>query len=1155
MGDVRNNHRYPLRAAQRHLGSLSLTDPTRPEALNDLGRIYQAAYVETNDAELLRKALSAHREASDVAADMGDLALSSRFLVNVGLVFQRLFQCEGNAEDIERSISTLEQAKLHVSDQFYGACLNNLGLSLYMLCSHQSKPDDLDRCIRTYTEGLALSPNNSTQNMRNNLCHALLMRFELGGSTADLSDACDLAEEAIASEPDGMARARLLDTCASCWAAKARHLGPTKDLELAIDRSRDAVRVGSEHPDVQALSYSINLGSNLLEYHVLTSSPELLNESIATLERIAGTVDGRSTVYANFLLTLAKAYLKRFEFQGGSDDISQAVKLSQEASSLSGMITPMEAAQASNCLGNSLLRRYETYGNDIDIDAAVAAHKAAIGKVGDRSPLGTDIWNNLCVTLLARFDLRNSSEDLDDAFELATGAINDRAALQSDKAVSFVTLGNVYLKRYERRGILSELDSAIRSYKHAVDLSPAHEMARPGRLGALSHALQARFFRSKSSDDILGAIEKSREAVATASRHHDLYNHYISLGNALLRRCIEKASCNHIQDLEESVKYLEIAHKSLPPASANLGLCLNNLGKAYELLFEERNHPQDYENAAATYTAAMNLTITAPSLRITAGYRGTLLCVSRDLSRAAEFVRQSVPLFPLLSSRAIQRRDQQDSVSEWAGFVGYGAAVLLQSGHSASEALQLLETGRNVINNNVLQTRTNLEPLYQKHPTLAKRFEALRDGLDITSRPSTKQPSPSFQTDFQAETRIQSNRDFERLLDEIRSKSGFAGFLRPPPESEFMAAMGSSGSYTIVINATSLRSDAIVISNRRIYNLHLSRLVHKQVVEEAAKYLDVLEQDSLLTRSKTNEILRSNLKWLWECALKPILVHLQLDRSALTLPRIWWMPIGMLSIFPFHAAGAYDERPRSSVLDRVISLYTPSIQSLIHSRKRAAAMEKPAGNALCISMSQTPNATPLPFAKLETKQTSSLLGTALKTRILNAPLKRQALEALKHADIVHLCCHGEVDSQDPSESCLLLQDWETDPLTVADIAALDLKSARLAYLSACHATSMRVMNLLDEGFHLAGAFQLAGFVQTVGTLWQVNDERAAMVSQKVYSKMLAQGKGLELEKLPEALHEAVCDLREATKHVDEDGFQMDVEDQPFVWAPFVCVGL
>jgi len=163
------------------------------------------------------------------------------------------------------------------------------------------------------------------------------------------------------------------------------------------------------------------------------------------------------------------------------------------------------------------------------------------------------------------------------------------------------------------------------------------------------------------------------------------------------------------------------------------------------------------------------------------------------------------------------------------------------------------------------------------------------------------------------------------------------------------------------------------------------------------------------------------------------------------------------------------------------------------------------------------------------------------------------LPALQDCSIAHFSCHGIIDHSDPSNSSLLLSDWEANPLTVADVNALKLTKAQLAYLSACHASSSRELNLLDEGIHLTGAFQMAGFPRVIGSLWQVDDERSGVVSQMVWKRMLNADGTVDFDKAAEGLHHAVRALREQTRRID--GVVRKFSDQPIVWAPFIHMGI
>jgi CHAT domain-containing protein len=101
---------------------------------------------------------------------------------------------------------------------------------------------------------------------------------------------------------------------------------------------------------------------------------------------------------------------------------------------------------------------------------------------------------------------------------------------------------------------------------------------------------------------------------------------------------------------------------------------------------------------------------------------------------------------------------------------------------------------------------------------------------------------------------------------------------------------------------------------------------------------------------------------------------------------------------------------------------------------------------------------------------------------------------------VHFACHGVVDRDVPSRGRLLLHDHEKRPLTAADIAALDLTGATLAYLSSC-ASARTGPRHADEAIHLASACQLAGFPDVIATLWRIPDRVAREFAGDAYAEL------------------------------------------------------
>jgi len=141
------------------------------------------------------------------------------------------------------------------------------------------------------------------------------------------------------------------------------------------------------------------------------------------------------------------------------------------------------------------------------------------------------------------------------------------------------------------------------------------------------------------------------------------------------------------------------------------------------------------------------------------------------------------------------------------------------------------------------------------------------------------------------------------------------------------------------------------------------------------------------------------------------------------------------------------------------------------------------------------------------------------------PCKDGVLKHMQACSIFHFAGHGKSDPDEPSRSCLLLQDWKSDPLTVGDLREHRIQETPpfLGFLSACSTGANRVDRLVDEGIHLVSAFQLAGFRHVVGTLWEVSDQHCVDVARVVYETM--RDEGMTDMAVCRGLHRAIRALR------------------------------
>ena len=206
-------------------------------------------------------------------------------------------------------------------------------------------------------------------------------------------------------------------------------------------------------------------------------------------------------------------------------------------------------------------------------------------------------------------------------------------------------------------------------------------------------------------------------------------------------------------------------------------------------------------------------------------------------------------------------------------------------------------------------------------------------------------------------------------------------------------------------------------------------------------------------------------------------------------PRVWWVPGGLLSLLPIHAAGHHTNPPdpgRRTVLDWVISSYTPTVGALAHARAHTPPRH-PANaiQSLIVAMPATPDLPREGRTGVRPAEAAWPAGPPPHPTVLTElrrpttpqgqlPTKDAVLAHLPGCAIAHFACHGYTDPADPSQSRLLLHDHRHDPLTIAALAHLALDHAQLAYLSACGTARAVDGRLLDEAIHLTAAFQLAG---------------------------------------------------------------------------------
>ncbi|KAL5867505.1 hypothetical protein ACKVWC_011394 [Pyricularia oryzae] len=214
-----------------------------------------------------------------------------------------------------------------------------------------------------------------------------------------------------------------------------------------------------------------------------------------------------------------------------------------------------------------------------------------------------------------------------------------------------------------------------------------------------------------------------------------------------------------------------------------------------------------------------------------------------------------------------------------------------------------------------------------------------------------------------------------------------------------------------------------------------------------------------------------------------------------------------------------------------------------------------ARNAVVVPMQNTPKQQSLSYADEEIDVVSAICKSkGISDRRPRG--KRDVLSALEACEIFHFAGHGGTDPLEPLHSKLLLDDWQSEPFTVATLLETNPSANPpfLAYLSACGTGQILHKRSVDESIHLANAFQLAGFRHVIGTLWSVDDKLCVDIARLFYEYLM---ENMEDESVSRALHQAMRALRDQSVGggLRDVVVSDELEQTQPLWVPYVHFGV
>lgn len=1003
-------------------------------------------------------------------------------------------------------------------------CLSSAGIALLARAERTTAyPEDLAEGIRLLREALRLLPPEHTDrpDIQGVLSTALQGRYLRTGNAADLDEAVSGLREIVDSDVTTPHHLIHMYHYTIALMTRFAHRRDVTDVDLVVRLARRLVRESSDDPEFQALA-------------------------------------------ANGLLVALQA---RYEFDAREQDLAEAIDVGRQLAAN----RVLDDVDRGGVLSNLSLAHRSDYlrTNDVArLDEGIEAAREAVRLTPADHPNRPGVLNNLGQMLQMRALRSGATEDVQGAVEASRAAVGATPPGHTDYPGCLAMHGVALWASYLQSREVGPLDEAVRVLRRAAGTIPPGHPDRGGFLTNLAVALSTRATLAEHLDRAIfdEAVRTHREAIrATAAESAERPSRLVNLAiglNALAQMTVEPlirdespgALTEAMELTTESIEAIAEALDALPADGfGRIGAQLG-LARAHWLRYECGGRAEDGEAAIAAWREVAANPRTPVRNRIFAAREyASLQATMHGLAAALDGYGLAVGLLPLLAWRGLSRPDQQRRLAAVSGLAADAAAAAIAAGQP-ERAVEMLEQARGVLWTQLLETRADTGALRAVDPDLADEFEQVRAALNGPAfaaphgltMATPADPDLADLTSDVLDQRGDVAERFESVVARIRALPPSAElphperFLRPTPWADLASAIGDRD--VVVVTVSRWRSDALVISGGGIRVVELPELHRDEVEWRVAAHLPDAAGAASGAGAGAREIGpqgsiaggAATLSWLWNVVAEPVLNALGRGPVSGDWPRLWWCPTGALALLPLHAAGRHDV-PGCSVLDRVISSYTPTLRALTTVSPPAPAEE----GMLVVSMPQTPGHSPLPAVDEERRLLDRMLATAPRRLFLDGGSATRAAvrEALSQHRRAHFSCHGTQDLTDPSRGGLVLHDGL---LSIADLLVPGQVPGDWAFLSACR-TATAGLSTVDEAITLAAALRYGGWRHVIGTLWSVDDATAAQATELVYGTAMVGGT-LRCEAAAEALHLAARRLR------DED------LDGTGRWAPFIHLG-
>ncbi|KAF9000812.1 hypothetical protein BDQ17DRAFT_1426847 [Cyathus striatus] len=613
-----------------------------------------------------------------------------------------------------------------------------------------------------------------------------------------------------------------------------------------------------------------------------------------------------------------------------------------------------------------------------------------------------------------------------------------------------------YFKYVKDPAILQE---AMDSLNECMAITEEGHPYKPMQLNNLAVLYRRRYQVTKDLKDVEDMIHILKEALQHSAR--TVLVEKLAIQNFTWATLVRFQRTNNLADLDANISYHERALEIMQETDLYRTIYLTTLAESLEIRYREVNNIYDHNRAIDIYQRAALNPIGIASQRFMAAISWATALRRLEDPGESDGYGLAIELLATVAWIGETVSERHQKLSTRSSLVNDAASAVI-SWSRLDLAIQWLEEGRNIVWSQLNTIRTPLDDLHEVRQDLAGELRAISKELDELGSRSKKEANRitlNQKTNIQAEASLQRElaEKWSSTIDTVRTLEGFEGFLRPAKVSKLLEMERPRGTI-VTINVSEKRCDALAIrhDSQEIVHIPLDDLTYGKRESLRRALISCLKNYGIRSRgprsgrpsdkSKANIPFEDILIWLW------VLV------PSHTPPRLWWCATGPLAFLPIHAAGIYtgnDAYFGSTTSDYVVSSYTPTL------------------NALFFSFT----------AQSTTKSRKPPDRRGIQNKLQSSGLAVEYLEGMK----------ATINKVNPTKSAFYFHDGN---LELSTLIGKQFPNADFAFLSACE-TGTDDEKLPEEAVHLAAGVLQAGYRSVIATMWAIDDNYAAMVSECV----------------------------------------------------------